>query len=53
MVASVAAVFSLWLVAGAGYQAVYQGVLFLFGGVLVCAVMAARGQRTANRAADR
>ncbi len=53
VVASVAAAFSLWLVAGAGYQAVYQGVLFLFGGVLVYAVMAARGQRTANRAADR
>ncbi len=26
--------FSLWLVAGAGYAAVYQGVLFLFAGVL-------------------
>lgn len=47
VVASVAAAFSLWLVAGAGYQAVYQGVLFLFGGVLVYAVMAARKQRTA------
>ncbi|MFG3227906.1 amino acid permease [Kitasatospora sp. NPDC048194] len=27
--------FSLWLLAGAGYAAVYQGVLFLFAGVLV------------------
>ncbi|MEV7780621.1 amino acid permease [Kitasatospora sp. NPDC088351] len=34
--------FSLWLVAGAGYTAVYQGVLFLFAGILVYAWMAAR-----------
>ncbi|GAA3082675.1 amino acid permease [Streptomyces roseofulvus] len=34
--------FSLWLVAGSGYAAVYQGVLFLFAGVLVYAWMAAR-----------
>ncbi|MCZ9340821.1 amino acid permease, partial [Streptomyces sp. TRM76130] len=47
VVAAVAAAFSLWLVAGAGYAAVYQGVLFLFAGVLVYAVMAGR------RAADR
>ncbi|WP_077800504.1 amino acid permease [Streptomyces sp. JHA26] len=46
VIASVAAAFSLWLVAGAGYAAVYQGVLFLFAGVLVYAVMAARRQRT-------
>ncbi|MFI0986579.1 amino acid permease [Streptomyces exfoliatus] len=39
--------FSLWLVAGSGYAAVYQGVLFLFAGVLVYAWMAARRQRTA------
>ncbi|MFD4343912.1 amino acid permease [Streptomyces coelicoflavus] len=45
VVASVAAAFSLWLVAGAGYAAVYQGVLFLFAGVLVYAVMAARRRR--------
>ncbi|MCB5181130.1 amino acid permease [Streptomyces antimicrobicus] len=37
--------FSMWLVAGSGYAAVYQGVLFLFAGVLVYAVMAARKQR--------
>ncbi|WP_320781064.1 amino acid permease [Streptomyces sp. CRN 30] len=42
VIASVAAAFSLWLVAGAGYAAVYQGVLFLFAGVLVYAVLAAR-----------
>jgi len=46
-VAAVAAAFSIWLVAGAGYAAVYQGVLFLFAGVIVYAVMAARRQRTA------
>ncbi|MFJ4466099.1 amino acid permease [Streptomyces sp. NPDC089424] len=45
VVAAVAAAFSMWLVAGAGYAAVYQGVLFLFAGVLVYAVMAARGRR--------
>ncbi|WP_151770525.1 amino acid permease [Streptomyces abyssomicinicus] len=41
-VTAVAAGFSLWLVAGSGYAAVYQGVLFLFAGVLVYAVMTAR-----------
>lgn len=45
--AAVAAGFSMWLVAGAGYAAVYQGVLFLFAGVLVYAVMAARRQQAA------
>ncbi|MBL1100877.1 amino acid permease [Streptomyces coffeae] len=39
--------FSFWLVAGAGYAAVYQGVLFLFAGVLVYVWMAARGRREA------
>ncbi|WKK25038.1 amino acid permease [Streptomyces olivoreticuli] len=34
--------FSFWLVAGAGYAAIYQGVLFLFVGILVYAWMAAR-----------
>ncbi|OII62491.1 transporter [Streptomyces sp. CC53] len=34
--------FSLWLVAGSGYAAVYQGVLFLFAGVLVHAWRSAR-----------
>ncbi|WP_421107090.1 amino acid permease [Streptomyces sp. NEAU-S77] len=36
--------FSFWLVSGAGYAAVYQGVLFLFAGVLVYVVIAARRQ---------
>ncbi len=39
--------FSMWLVAGSGYAAVYQGVLFLFAGVLVYAVMAAKKHRVA------
>ncbi|WP_418960002.1 amino acid permease [Streptomyces tritici] len=34
--------FSMWLAAGSGYAAVYQGVLFLFAGVLVYAVISAR-----------
>ncbi|MEV0122457.1 amino acid permease [Streptomyces sp. NPDC050703] len=44
----VAFAFSMWLVGGSGYAAVYQGVLFLFVGVLVYAVMAARRQRAAT-----
>ncbi|MFF0793542.1 amino acid permease [Streptomyces spiralis] len=44
VIASIAAAFSMWLVAGAGYAAVYQGVLFLFAGVVVYAVMAARNR---------
>ncbi|MFJ6521700.1 amino acid permease [Streptomyces filamentosus] len=39
--------FSLWLVAGSGHAAVYQGVLFLFAGVLVYAWMAARKRAAA------
>ncbi|WP_420079087.1 amino acid permease [Streptomyces sp. JL4002] len=42
--------FSMWLVAGSGYAAVYQGVLFLFAGVAVYAVMAARRHRPAPTA---
>lgn len=34
--------FSFWLVAGAGYAAVYQGVLFLFAGIIVYVWMVAR-----------
>lgn len=34
--------FSFWLVAGAGYAAVYQGVLFLFTGIIVYVWLAAR-----------
>ncbi|MFD4375069.1 amino acid permease [Streptomyces sp. NPDC058486] len=43
--------FSLWLVAGSGYAAVYQGVLFLFAGVLVYACMSAR-RRTPQEAPE-
>lgn len=42
--------FSLWLVAGSGYAAVYQGVVFLFAGVLVYAVMSARKRRPVTAA---
>jgi APA family basic amino acid/polyamine antiporter len=45
VVAAIAFGFSMWLVAGAGYAAVYQGVLFLFAGVLVYAWLAARRAR--------
>jgi APA family basic amino acid/polyamine antiporter len=34
--------FTFWLVAGAGYAAIYQGVLFLFAGILVYVWMASR-----------
>ncbi|WP_330460961.1 amino acid permease [Streptomyces sp. NBC_00820] len=47
VIAGVAAGFSVWLVAGAGYAAVYQGVLFLFVGIIIFAVMAGRRQRAA------
>ncbi|MFD9335413.1 amino acid permease [Streptomyces sp. NPDC060028] len=45
VLACLAFAFSMWLVAGSGYAAVYQGVLFLFAGVLVYAVMSARSVR--------
>ncbi|MFH7339855.1 amino acid permease [Streptomyces sp. KHY 26] len=45
VITAVAAGFSLWLMAGAGYAAVYQGALFLFAGVIVYAVMTARRSR--------
>ncbi|CAM5245371.1 Amino acid permease OS=Streptomyces alboniger OX=132473 GN=CP975_30395 PE=4 SV=1 [Streptomyces alboniger] len=48
ILAGLAFAFSMWLVGGSGYAAVYQGVLFLFAGVLVYAVMAARKQRAAT-----
>ncbi|MEJ8660923.1 amino acid permease [Streptomyces sp. MS1.AVA.4] len=50
VLAAVAAGFSVWLVAGSGYAAVYQGVLFLFAGVLVYAWMSARNHRTTRTA---
>ncbi|MFJ6695061.1 amino acid permease [Streptomyces sp. NPDC091272] len=50
VLAALAAGFSMWLVAGSGYAAVYQGVLFLFAGVIVYACMSARRQRAADAA---
>ncbi|MDQ0993669.1 amino acid permease [Streptomyces sp. V3I7] len=47
VIAAIAAGFSMWLIAGSGYAAVYQGVLFLFAGVIVFAVMGARKRQTA------
>ncbi|WP_327738370.1 amino acid permease [Streptomyces nojiriensis] len=44
--------FSMWLVAGSGYAAVYQGVLFLFVGVLVYAALSARKHRAAVSPAE-
>ncbi|EFL18575.1 amino acid permease [Streptomyces sp. C] len=52
VLAGAAFAFSMWLVAGSGYAAVYQGVLFLFAGVLVYALMAARKRRAAGTAAE-
>nr|WP_308363498.1 MULTISPECIES: amino acid permease [unclassified Streptomyces] len=49
--ACLAFAFSMWLVAGCGYAAVYQGVLFLFAGVPVYAVMSARMSARKRRAA--
>ncbi|MCX4528921.1 amino acid permease [Streptomyces sp. NBC_01551] len=45
VLAALAFGFSMWLVAGSGYAAVYQGVLFLFAGVLCYAAMSARRAR--------
>ncbi|MEV6670708.1 amino acid permease [Streptomyces sp. NPDC051162] len=44
--------FSFWLVAGAGYAAIYQGVLFLFVGILVYAWMAGRRPATGTPQGD-
>lgn len=52
VLAALAFAFSMWLVAGSGYAAVYQGVLFLFAGVLLYALMAARTRRAASRPAE-
>ncbi|KOU36870.1 amino acid permease [Streptomyces sp. WM6368] len=52
VLAALAFGFSMWLVAGSGYAAVYQGVLFLFAGVLVYAAMSARKHRAAVSPAE-
>ncbi|WP_327698395.1 amino acid permease [Streptomyces sp. NBC_00459] len=46
IVAALSFAFSFWLIAGAGYAAVYQGVLFLFAGIPVYVWM--RGRRSAE-----
>ncbi|MER7760435.1 amino acid permease [Streptomyces sp. NPDC097619] len=51
VLAAAASGFSLWLVAGSGYAAVYQGVLFLFAGILGYAAMSARRRRPAGEEA--
>ncbi|MFD7663993.1 amino acid permease [Streptomyces sp. NPDC059788] len=50
VLALVAFGFTFWLVAGAGYAAIYQGVLFLFAGILVYACMSARRTGRLRRA---
>ncbi|MET9688954.1 amino acid permease [Streptomyces sp. NPDC006514] len=52
VLAALAFGFSMWLVAGSGYAAVYQGVLFLFAGVLVYAAMSAKKHRAAASPAE-
>ncbi|WSQ12615.1 amino acid permease [Streptomyces sp. NBC_01231] len=47
-VAALSFAFSFWLIAGAGYAAVYQGVLFLFAGIPVYVWM--RGRRVTEEA---
>jgi APA family basic amino acid/polyamine antiporter len=42
IVAALSFAFSFWLIAGAGYAAVYQGVLFLFAGIPVYVWLRAR-----------
>lgn len=51
-VAGVSFAVSLWLIAGAGYAAVYQGTLFLFAGLLVYVWLAARRAKTGDPAAS-
>ncbi|MFI6492141.1 APC family permease [Streptomyces sp. NPDC050564] len=46
IVAALSFAFSFWLIAGAGYAAVYQGVLFLFAGIPVYVWL--RGRREAG-----
>lgn len=43
-----ASAFSFWLIAGAGYAAVHQGVLFLFAGIPVCAWLQRRKREPAG-----
>lgn len=49
-VAALSFAFSFWLIAGAGYAAVYQGVLFLFAGIPVYVWLRGRRRETAEEA---
>ena len=44
IVAALSFAFSFWLIAGAGYAAVYQGALFLFAGIPVYVWLQGRKQ---------
>ncbi len=48
VVAGISFAVSLWLIAGAGYAAVYQGTLFLFAGLLVYVWLTARKTKHAG-----
>ncbi|MFI1356566.1 amino acid permease [Streptomyces sp. NPDC020898] len=50
IVAALSFAFSFWLIAGAGYAAVYQGVLFLFAGIPVYVWM--RGRQGTEETAE-
>ncbi|MCL8014414.1 amino acid permease [Streptomyces sp. AS02] len=50
IVAALSFAFSFWLIAGAGYAAVYQGVLFLFAGIPVYVWL--RGRRESAESSD-
>lgn len=41
-----------WLIAGAGYAAVYQGTLFLFAGLLVYVWLATRKKEVVTAATE-
>ncbi|MFF4360682.1 amino acid permease [Streptomyces sp. NPDC001604] len=50
-VAALSFAFSFWLIAGAGYAAVYQGVLFLFAGIPVYVWLQGRKQESEGETA--
>ncbi|MEU6260933.1 amino acid permease [Streptomyces sp. NPDC047043] len=51
IVAALSFAFSFWLIAGAGYAAVYQGVLFLFAGIPVYVWLRGRRREAAEESA--
>ncbi|UUU25720.1 amino acid permease [Streptomyces sp. DSM 40750] len=52
IVAALSFAFSFWLIAGAGYAAVYQGVLFLFAGIPVYVWLRGRQEKPTAAEAD-